>query len=264
MLRRYLDFYNGKLPEHIKVCFANTGKEMPQTLDFVRDCADRWGVDITWLELSKMECVGHKANGNRIFDTDYKIVSYETASRSGEPFEIMIRNKGVPNPVARFCTADMKTRRINQYLREGLGWDRGYGSAIGIRYDEPSRAHKQLNGKSDSGEIKVLPLWWAKTTKYDVADFWRKQPFDLNLPNNNGVTDWGNCDLCFLKGPNKKLSIVRERPDLAQWWAAMESESGSPFRNDQPSYDRMLLIASDQTGFEFGHDVSTIPCYCGD
>jgi 3'-phosphoadenosine 5'-phosphosulfate sulfotransferase (PAPS reductase)/FAD synthetase len=33
------------------VTFANTGKEMPETLDFVRDCGEHWGVDITWLEL---------------------------------------------------------------------------------------------------------------------------------------------------------------------------------------------------------------------
>ena len=50
MLWKVLDAYDGKLPENIKVCFANTGKEMPETLDFVRDCQEKWGVDITWLE----------------------------------------------------------------------------------------------------------------------------------------------------------------------------------------------------------------------
>ena len=50
MLNRVLDAYDGKLPDHFQVCFSNTGKEMPETLDFVRDCQERWDVPITWLE----------------------------------------------------------------------------------------------------------------------------------------------------------------------------------------------------------------------
>jgi 3'-phosphoadenosine 5'-phosphosulfate sulfotransferase (PAPS reductase)/FAD synthetase len=30
--------HGGKLPDDVVVCFANTGREMPGTLDFVRDC----------------------------------------------------------------------------------------------------------------------------------------------------------------------------------------------------------------------------------
>ena len=35
MLRKILDAFDNKLPDDLPVCFANTGKEMPQTLDFV-------------------------------------------------------------------------------------------------------------------------------------------------------------------------------------------------------------------------------------
>ena len=50
MLWKILDAWGGKLPQHLRVTFANTGKEMPQTLDFVRACGERWDVDIVWLE----------------------------------------------------------------------------------------------------------------------------------------------------------------------------------------------------------------------
>jgi hypothetical protein len=66
-------------------------------------------------------------------------------------------------------------------------------SMIGMRADEQRRAAK-IEDKSR------IPLVTAGITKEDVGAFWRKQSFDLGLPNNNGVTMHGNCDLCFLKG----------------------------------------------------------------
>ena len=37
---------NGGLPDRANVVFANTGREMPETLDFVQECSDRWSVPI--------------------------------------------------------------------------------------------------------------------------------------------------------------------------------------------------------------------------
>jgi len=42
MLKHILDAHGGTLPDDIIVSFQNTGKEMPETLDFVRDCGERW------------------------------------------------------------------------------------------------------------------------------------------------------------------------------------------------------------------------------
>jgi len=51
MLWRVLQSNNG-LPADAIVCFANTGKEEEATLEFVRDCALNWGVNIHWLEFT--------------------------------------------------------------------------------------------------------------------------------------------------------------------------------------------------------------------
>jgi hypothetical protein len=91
----------------------------------------------------------------------------------------------------------------------------------------------------------------------------------LNLPNNNGVTDMGNCDLCFLKGHKKKQSIIRERPELTDWWIEHEKigeESGHlGFNRFAPSYQTMKTIALEQTTiFDDLYSDETISCFCGD
>src|SRR6056297_2006523 len=71
--------------DRVVVSFQNTGREMPETLDFVQECSDRWGVRVVWLEYRNEE-------------PRYEVVSHNSASRNGEPFEAIIRRRGfVPN-----------------------------------------------------------------------------------------------------------------------------------------------------------------------
>lgn len=245
---------NGGLPDDAIVCFANTGKEEEATLEFVRDCAINWEVPITWLEFRDTE-------------SQFGIVTFETASRNGEPFEALIRKRNyLPNPVTRFCTSELKIRPIGRYLLS-LGMadtkaDAENMSMIGMRADEPRRAAK-IADKSR------IPLVTAGITKNDVGAFWRAQPFDLSLPNNNGVTMAGNCDLCFLKPGAQILSLIAEKPKRAFWWANMEAlalaskPSGAVFRSDRPSYASMSNFAKEQRDM-FDQKEEGIACFCGD
>ena len=266
---------NGGLPEGSFVTFANTGKEMPQTLDFVHEVEQRWGVKIHWLEMGGYIQNGVYKSGSKEglprWKVETKVVDYESASRNGEPFKRLVEaRKYLPNIMSRFCTAELKVRRIRDFLR-GQGMRDGWTQFIGIRGDEVRRAVKMHN-KIDEGHNMWCPMYVDGITTEDVHDFWTRQSFDLDLPMANGVTEWGNCDLCFLKGYTKKLSIVRERPDLADWWVEMEemmttsAGTAGTFRNDQPSYKAMQVIASDQFSLfnEEHYDDNTIPCFCGD
>ena len=263
MLYRILEAHEG-LPDHIKVMFANTGKEMPQTLDFVRDIGERWGVDISWVE-AKVRAGGEGEN-KYVYET--VVVDHATASRDGRPFEeLIIAHQYLPNPVAKFCTAELKVRRIKDHINS-LGWTE-WLQLIGIRADEPRRAVK-IHNQNVEGNEAYLPLYEDGITKEDVGRFWQRQNFDLQLSNNNGVTDWGNCDLCYLKGYRKRLSIIIERPDLADWWIRQEARyidsagRGGMFRVDQPGYAKMLEFATNQGDlFDFDDD-DTIPCMCTD
>ncbi|KPB59799.1 hypothetical protein QNL75_11150 [Pseudomonas amygdali pv. morsprunorum] len=101
MLRQVLDA-NDDLDDLI-VTFASTGKEHPVTHDFVNECSLRWQVPIIWQEY-------------RDDDRGFTIVTYETASRDGEPFAALVRKRSyLPNPVTRFCTIDLKIRVIHKY-----------------------------------------------------------------------------------------------------------------------------------------------------
>ncbi len=246
MLKHILDAHGGTLPDDVFVAFANTGKEMPETLDFVQECSGQWSVPITWLEYDPAS--EHKT----------KIVNHNSASRNGEPFDAVIAAKGgmLPNPSMRYCTVEMKIRRFYMLMHRMKGYDR-WNSVIGLRADEPNRVAKQTK-RNDSNKERFntsVPLSEAGVTKRHVGAWWEDQPFGLRLPSINGSTPEGNCDLCFLKGLATTRGIMRKHPQTPAWWVEKERAAQAleistnimnsdvlRFRIDRPSY---LQISQD-------------------
>lgn len=249
MLRRILDANGGKLPEHAHAVFANTGKERPETLAFLRECSERWGVPITWIERDTREAGG------------FREVDFDTASRKGEPFARLIREKNfLPNPVMRFCTADLKIKPARDFMR-AQGYDH-WTSVVGLRYDEPGRVHK-LRAR-DHGEWDVAcPLYDARVTKPHVTGYFRRQPFRLALRH------WeGNCDGCFLKGAHALERIERDRPGTLAWWDEQEERVGATFVKGR-RYLHVIQRATLQTALPGiltadPDEDSALPCACTD
>lgn len=239
MLWRVLQSNDG-LPEDAMVVFANTGKEEEATLRFIQNCSENWGVHITWVEYQP------EAPG-------YKVVTFETASRNGEPFEALIKKKSyLPNPVQRFCSHEMKNKPIAAFT--GLGDE---DTMIGIRADEPIRIAKmRKRGLS-------LPLVSAGVYKSHIREFWNAHSFDLGLPERSGLTNLGNCDLCFLKDFGVVMSNVKEKPTRAVWWAKQEKSIGATFHKSRPSYQSMMDFVDTQFDF-VGHEDAGPVCFCGD
>lgn len=194
----------------VQVTFQNTGREMPETLDFVTEVAARWGVPVVWLEY-------------RPTAPFFEIVSHNSAARNGEPFDALIDKKQyLPNQQTRFCTIELKIRTAKRYL-VSLGWKR-WTNATGIRADEPARlAPKKIKDRW----VNWHPLAAAGVSRHDVALFWRDQPFDLRLPNVGGNCWLGNCDGCFLKSEAHVAAFTREFPERAAWWEAAEARVGA-------------------------------------
>jgi len=272
MLRRILDSHGGTLPDGVHVLFANTGKERPETLDFVEECSRRWSVRVRWIEYDVyspfLRCdVG--ADGLRFepgeaFHT-YREVNRATASRRGEPFDALIRTRRfLPNPVMRMCTQELKVRPMREFARDA-GFEH-WTQALGLRADEPRRVAKALAPTGQRWESEC-PLAAAGITERDVLAFWREQSFDLQLRSHEG-----NCDLCFMKGRGILQRIMRARPDLATWWIDQEAiglgdEGDMRFRHDRAPYARMLAIVHETPflpGLGLEEDDNAMPCACTD
>ncbi len=205
MLRKILDA-NGDLPDRVCTTFENTGREMPQTLDFLCEISSRWSIPIVWLEYRQTAPF-------------FAVVNRDTAAMDGEPFEALIRKrKYLPNQQARFCTIELKVRTAKRYLMT-LGW-KHWANGCGLRADEPHRLNKPP--PKDRWTVWT-PLAEAGVTKQMVSAFWKEQPFDLALPNNNGKTPLGNCDGCFLKAEAICASLAVNHPERHAWWERMET-----------------------------------------
>lgn len=252
MLRRVVDAWDGRLPDDVHVLFANTGLEMPATLDFVRDVTAHWGIPITWVEY-------------RLTSDDaptYAVVNYESAARNGEPFalyldhvERMTAAKGrepyLPGPGNRFCTTELKIRVMKKRMLD-LGYDY-WTNIVGIRADEPKRWRKMNRTPPERWDIE-LPLVDAATTIADVSAFWPLQSFDLQIP---GVW-YGNCDACHLKKDWKVALVFKDHPQRAAWWLERERRAGKQFRPNGPSIAQ--LVAMSKLPIVRGDDSDEIQC----
>lgn len=184
--------------------FANTGEEDEETLRFVDWCDRYFNLNVVWLE-----AVVDPRPGK---GTRHRVVTYETASRRGEPFEQVIAKYGIPNRNYPHCTRETKLKPIESYMK-ALGWPRdSYAMAVGIRADEVDRmqpdAHK--NGI-------IYPLATMGVRRPDTFAFFKALPFDLYLAEHKG-----NCKGCYKKSDRKLWTLAVDDPTSFDFSRRME------------------------------------------
>lgn len=198
----------------LRFVFANTGLEHEKTLDFVNECDKRWGLSLIWLE----SVVHH---GERKGST-HKVVSYETASRKGEPFEEVIKKYGISNADFPHCNRELKLGPLNSYKKE----IEGDLYAIGIRSDEIDRVRADYE---EAGIVYPLAFWHPRT-KAEIRHWWAEQDFDLEIPEH-----LGNCVTCWKKSDRKLMTIAKHEPKRFDFMRRMEVEhslSGASMYDD--------------------------------
>lgn len=192
----------------IAICFANTGCEHDNTLDFVDQCDKHFEWGVVWIEAVVDP---EKGNGIR-----HKVVDYETAARSGEPFEQYVSKYGLPGPTHPQCTSRLKEEVMDSWRHRELGWKRGtYDTAIGIRADEMDRISSKRHEKRF-----VYPLADAGWTKEDIKQECASWPFDLEL----GGEHWGNCTWCWKKSLRKLLTLAKEDESVFDFPKMLEAK----------------------------------------
>ena len=202
--------------------FSNTGKERKETLDFIQRCDDEWGLGVVWVE-AVINPDRHKGTRHRVIDRASAYVNTDEM-KEGHPMFDMVGKYGVFNNGFPHCTRELKTAPIKSYMRSQGFKANDYVEAWGFRYDEPRRLRER--------EGIIYPLAELKMTELLVMEFWNKQSFDLQLKQYQG-----NCDLCFKKSFKKRLTILKENPEVAKDWQEMEN-LGDRKGGDRARFDR--------------------------
>lgn len=217
----------------IVITFVNTGKEEEATLDFV-DAVDRnfcrpRGHRVIWLEAVIRP--GRKGPAA-------KEVAYETADRTGAPFEAAIAKYGIPCQSHPQCTSRLKEEPMNWYRRNVIGWLPGtYDTAIGIRADEIDRVSSK---KEEKRFIYPLADWgWRKR---DVSQYMARFEWDLKIPGDHH----GNCDCCWKKSLRKLLTRAKEDPNVFAWWGRMERKYGM-ISNGEPQQEPRVFFRENRS-----------------
>ena len=206
--------------------FANTGQEHKKTLEFVDRCDREWGLGVVWLETEVF-------HGERK-GSGYCVVSYETASRNGEPFEQVIQKYGIPNVSYPHCTRELKIRPIKKFADETLG---KYRMAIGIRVDEIDR----MQADADQKGIIYPLVSMNPTDKAKVNRFWDQQDFTLEIP-----PILGNCVWCWKKTLRKHLTLIEQHPQIYDFPRRMEATYPNAGAGDvQRVFFRMNMSTDD-------------------
>ena len=194
--------------DEIVTLFANTGQENEETLRFVQQCDEAFGLNVVWVEAA----VNARGKG-----TGHHVVDFGTASRAGEPFEAVIEKYGIPNQAYPHCTRELKLAPMLSYIAS-LGWKPGsYDTAIGIRADEVDRIAADAKAKR-----LIYPLVAdVEMTKPRVNAWWQQQSFRLQLKGYEG-----NCKWCWKKSLRKHLTLLNEHPEWYDFPERMEKRHG--------------------------------------
>ncbi|RTL23908.1 MAG: hypothetical protein EKK55_12490 [Rhodocyclaceae bacterium] len=237
MLRWILDAHGGRLPDDVVAAFADTGRELPETLDFVAECERRWQV--------KIERISRPG----LFAGLLNDVQAASALRG--------QRARLPAPRARYCTVRLKREPAERLAVERFGDANGVVDAltwvVGLRADEPSRLSRM---RARGGERRpvyaagdepwtrlesdrpkrigyvdydyAFPLAEAWIQEADIREFWDSQPFDLGIPSSSG-----NCTHCSAELLREAERLRREAPGYCK---------GLAERLDRPGRARGLQL----------------------
>lgn len=235
--------------------FANTGQERIETIMFLQNIVNFWGID-----LKIVEAVGCSEMG---IGVNYKLVAFDTLAMGSQPFAEIIKHKnkgifnGLPNQESPYCSEMLKSIPCKKYCDSVFGVN-NYIKAIGYRFEDMPKRITFAEAKID--KTRIFPLltdFIQPISNLDLNNFWNKQQFKLNIHGS-----LGNCELCWKKSNSNLIKNLRFGSRSVEWWRKMEKEyNSSSFRNHQSINDLVKLSKLPYTPeFNFNDEVDNCVC----
>ncbi len=286
-MQRVINFSGGKTSAYMTikeykegdiVLFCDTGREHPKTYKFINDFEAHENIPVTRIRYMGRELnkINRKITGlmkamSKV-NLDKPQLNLELAEwadkhseelvrvKSIAPFEMFLAergNKTLPNRMRRMCTETLKVLTARSYM-VSIG-HKTYENLIGFRFDEPKRV---LNHKEKLKCVTTkFPLYEMGITKLYIEGYWSQKPYTLEIP-----SILGNCTLCFMKGKNAIIAILREHPELADEWIADEEKNMKAGHTYFPNVTMRELknIAQNNLFKEYGldHVTPAFDCAC--
>lgn len=240
---------------NVVYCFANTGMERPETIEFLKNVEKHWHLDIVKIEGVYSEQMGVGVN--------YKIVDWDKLDMSAKPFEGAIKhmNKGIydglPNSGAPYCSERLKTIPSKKFADAIFGVN-NYQIALGYRAEDMPKRISWAEIKADKKRIFPLLTDFDKPiTQSDLNRFFDSQPFKLGIH-----SKLGNCELCWKKSHKNLVEAIKYGTRFIDWVTEMESKYNNTMYRDKLSIKDLVKMASLPTTAEINFDNDDDSCVC--
>lgn len=165
---------------------------------------------------------------------------------SGPTFDEVIRNKGgyIPNKMARYCTTELKTLPILEWVVQNLddvpvmrfGYRANEGKRV-LKMQQRAKGQtiyvkasfsKHADGRNKWEEIPYcipeFPLYEDNIFKDQVEAYWKDQPVRFAYMN--------NCVGCFWRSPLLLHKMYEKQPEKMDWFNDQEKNTGNQWRSD--------------------------------
>lgn len=237
-----------KFKAHNKIyVFANTGKERPETIEFLKNIERVWKMPLVKIEGVYSEIMG--------VGVKYKIVDWEDLDMSGRVYKEAVKHKnkgefrGLPHKDAPYCSEMLKTLPCKKLCDEIFGVN-NYKKAIGFRKEDiPKRITFSTLKLDDRRIFPLLTDFKKPVSQIDLNKWWDKQPFKLELHGK-----YGNCEDCWKKSDAGLVDNIRYGTRFIDWNRRMEKEyENTSFRGNK-SIDDLVKMAQMPYTHEFDFD----------
>ena len=236
-------------------CFANTGMERMETIEFLKNVEKYWGIEITKIEGVYSDIMGIGIN--------YKIVDWDNLNMNAVPFEgaIMHRTKGnfndLPNISAPYCSDVMKTQPVKK-LADTIFGINNYQIALGFRAEDMPKRISWAEIKADKKRIfPLLTDFKTPITQNDLNRFFDSQLFKLGIH-----SDLGNCELCWKKSQKKLIESIKYGTRFIEWMNSMEIKYNSTMFINKLSINDLVKMANYPTTGKINFDDTDDNCVC--